>query len=136
MKFVEAKLTCFKTIKMYFAKFQNLQSVRMLVLTIFPTFFYLLVRYQACQQPDQQVDRIFKCRPGVNITNVLLAAFMLVDPESVKNTVKSSVSFYAYGICSNKSCTNNIDEIEPGLSTCPVVFAGACQLKSRSTSTY
>jgi len=35
---------------------------------------------------------------GVNITNILLKAFMLVDPESVKNTVKSSVSFYAFGI--------------------------------------
>jgi len=30
-----------------------------------------------------------------------------------KNTVKSSVSFYALGICSRKSCTSNVDEIEP-----------------------
>jgi len=35
---------------------------------------------------------------GVNFTNVLHEAFTLVDPESVKNTVKSSVSFYAFGI--------------------------------------
>jgi hypothetical protein len=29
---------------------------------------------------------------------------MLVDPESIKNTIKSSVSFYAFGIFGRKSC--------------------------------
>jgi hypothetical protein len=43
--------------------------------------------------------------PGVNFINVLCTAFALVDPESVKNTVKSSVSFYAFGIYKRKSCT-------------------------------
>ncbi len=37
--------------------------------------------------------------PSVNFTNLLRTAFMLVDPESVKNTVKSFVTFYAFGIC-------------------------------------
>jgi len=37
-------------------------------------------------------------KPGVNFTNILLAAFTLVDLKGVKNTVKSSVSFYAFGI--------------------------------------
>jgi len=41
---------------------------------------------------------------GINFTKVLHEAFTLVDPESVKNTVKSSVSFYAFGICARKSC--------------------------------
>jgi len=44
-------------------------------------------------------------RPGVNFINILRAAFTLVDPKSVKNTVKSSVSFYAFGIYVRKSCT-------------------------------
>ncbi len=44
-------------------------------------------------------------RPGVNFTNILQAAFTLVDPKSVKNTVQSSVSFYAFGIYERKSCT-------------------------------
>ncbi len=35
----------------------------------------------------------------------LRTAFALVDPERVKNTVKSSVSFYAFGIYKRKSCT-------------------------------
>jgi hypothetical protein len=35
---------------------------------------------------------------GVNFIYILCTAFALVDPESVKNTVKSSVSFYAFGI--------------------------------------
>jgi len=44
-------------------------------------------------------------RSGVNFINVLREAFTLVDPKSVKNTVKSSVSFYAFGIYKRKSCT-------------------------------
>ena len=39
--------------------------------------------------------------------------FALVDPKSVKNTVRSSVSSYAFGIYKHKSCTSNVDEIEP-----------------------
>ncbi len=42
---------------------------------------------------------------GLNFINVLRTAFGLVDPESVKNTPKSSVSFYALGIYERKSCT-------------------------------
>ncbi len=42
---------------------------------------------------------------GVNFINVLYTAFTLVDPESVKNTVKSSVTFYTFGIYGCKSCT-------------------------------
>jgi len=38
---------------------------------------------------------------------------MLIDPESAKNTVMLSVSFYVFGICVRKSCTKNVDEIEP-----------------------
>ncbi len=53
-------------------------------------------------------------RSSVNFTNVLHVAFTLIDPKSVKNTVKSSVSFYAFGICKHKSCMENVDEIEPG----------------------
>jgi len=41
----------------------------------------------------------------VNFINVLRTAFTLVDPESVKNTVKSSASFYAFEIIVRKSCT-------------------------------
>jgi len=42
---------------------------------------------------------------GVNFINILRTAFALVDPKSVKNTVRSSVSFYAFGIYERKSCT-------------------------------
>jgi len=42
---------------------------------------------------------------GVNFINILCTAFALIDPESVKNTVKSSVSFYAFGIYKRKSCS-------------------------------
>jgi len=41
---------------------------------------------------------LMKLTPGVT-------AFTLVDPKSIKNTVKSSVSFYAFRIYERKSCT-------------------------------
>ena len=41
---------------------------------------------------------------GVNFINVLRTAFALVDLESIKNTVKSSVPFYIFGIYEHKSC--------------------------------
>jgi len=45
---------------------------------------------------------------GVNFINVLCAAFMHTDPESVK----SSVSSNAFGIRACKSCEKNVVEIE------------------------
>ncbi len=41
---------------------------------------------------------------GVNFINVLHTAFTLVDPKSIKHTVKSSVTFYTFGIYERKSC--------------------------------
>ncbi len=52
-------------------------------------------------------------QPCVNFINFQCTAFALVDPKSIKNTVKSSVSFSAFGIYERKSCTLNVDEIEP-----------------------
>ncbi len=45
---------------------------------------------------------------GVIFTNVLHAAFMLVDPKSVKNTVKLSIFFTLLGSTSVKA----VDEID------------------------
>ena len=42
---------------------------------------------------------------SVSFINILLIAFMLADPERVKNTVKSSASFYIFGVYGRKSCT-------------------------------
>jgi len=55
---------------------------------------------------------LMKLAPGVNFINVLTAGFACADPESIKNTVKSSVSFYAFGKYVGKSCLLNIDEID------------------------
>jgi len=49
----------------------------------------------------------------VNFTYFLHEAFTLVDPESVKNTVKSSVSFYAFGICGCKSGRRTFMKLTP-----------------------
>ncbi len=71
--------------------------------------------------------------PGVNFTNILHAAFTLVDPESIKNTVKSSVSVYAFGICKRKSCTYNVDEIEPRMMKIQLTeVSGVGRLKKMS----
>jgi hypothetical protein len=53
-----------------------------------------------------QIPQVFIIeRAGVNFINVLRTAFALVESKSVKNTVKSSVSFYAFGIYERKNCT-------------------------------
>ncbi len=36
--------------------------------------------------------------PGFNFINILRTAFMQVDPECAKKTVKSALSFYAFGL--------------------------------------
>ncbi len=48
--------------------------------------------------PETKNIMSFEENSGVNIINILCTAFALVDPKSVKNTVKSLVSFYAFGI--------------------------------------
>jgi hypothetical protein len=45
---------------------------------------------------------------GVNFIKVLRTAFALVDPESVKNIVKSSVSFYALGSTGAKAACRTL----------------------------
>ncbi len=60
-------------------------------------------------------DSSFLEQLGLNFINVLRTAFALVDPESVKNAVKSSVSFYSVGICARKSCAT-LMELTLGLN--------------------
>jgi len=55
--------------------------------------------------PSRTSGRPSRRRPGVNFINVLQAAFAGADPKSVKNKIKSSVSFYAFGIFAHKSCS-------------------------------
>jgi len=50
---------------------------------------------------------------GVNFINVLRTAFTLVDPESVKRYWRLNCIFCAFGIYKRKSCTLNVDEINP-----------------------
>jgi len=66
---------------------------------------FSLFALSGCVQAKAAQRMLMKLTPGVNFTNILRTAFMLVDPKSVKNAVKSSVSFYAFGICERKSCT-------------------------------
>ncbi len=42
--------------------------------------------------------------PGVNFTNMFTSSFYLCRSQKRKNSVKSSVSFCAFGICAHKSC--------------------------------
>jgi hypothetical protein len=60
---------------------------------------------------------LVKLTPGVNFINVLRVAVAPVDPKSVKNTVKSSVSFYTFGICKRKSCKIMLVKLSPSLET-------------------
>jgi len=51
--------------------------------------------------------------PCVNFTNVLRAAFALIDPESIKNAVKSSVSFTLLGSARVKAIRRMLMKLSP-----------------------
>ena len=53
-------------------------------------------------------------RPGVNFTNVLQAAFALVDPKSAKKTVKLSSFFALLGSASIKAARRMLVKLNPG----------------------
>ncbi len=44
-----------------------------------------------------------KLTTGVHFTNILRAAFVFVYPKNIKNAVKSSVSFYTFGLHMHES---------------------------------
>jgi len=56
-------------------------------------------------------------RPGVNVINVLRAAFTLADPKSTKKTVKSSSFFALSGSVSVKAAHKMLMKLTPGIRT-------------------
>jgi len=52
-------------------------------------------------------------KSGVNFTNVLRTAFMILDPKSVKNTVMSSVSFMLLGSARVKALRRTLMKLSP-----------------------
>ncbi len=48
---------------------------------------------------------IFDITPGVDFTNIFMYSFYARSSQKRKNSVKLSVSFYAFGIYERKSCT-------------------------------
>jgi len=55
---------------------------------------------------------LMKLSPGVNFINVLRAVFMHTVSKAQKDSEAISL-FWAFGICSHKSCSWNVDEIDP-----------------------
>jgi len=60
-------------------------------------------------------NRLSLLRSGINFINVLCTAFALVDPKSVKYTVVSSVSFYAFGSTSVKAVSRSLMKLSLGI---------------------
>jgi len=60
-----------------------------------------------------------KLTSSVNFINILRTALALVDPESVKNTVKSSVSLFItlLGSMSVKAVRRMLMKLSPGVQT-------------------
>jgi len=48
---------------------------------------------------------LVKSTPGLNFTNIFIRSFYSRSSQKRKNSVKSSVSFYAFGIYRRKSCS-------------------------------
>jgi len=53
---------------------------------------------------------------GVNFTNNQHSAFKVVDPKSVKNTVKSSVPFTLLGTAGVKAVRRTLMKLSPGVN--------------------
>ncbi len=58
---------------------------------------------------------LMKLTPGLNFINVLRATFTRIDSKSAKETVKSSVSFCAFGIFAKKSAREMLEKLIPDL---------------------
>ncbi len=56
-----------------------------------------------------------KLTPGLNFINVLLTAFTLPDPKSVKKTVKLSIFFTLWGSTSVKAVHRTLMKLTPVL---------------------
>ncbi len=63
--------------------------------------------------------------PGVNFNNLLQAAFAHLYPKNIKNTVKSPVTFYAFGICESvKAVRIMLMKLSPGVKIINVYMYG------------
>ncbi len=54
-------------------------------------FFYSRIQFSRSKMKEWPISREFRGKPGVDFINYLRTAFTLVEPKSVKKTVKSSV---------------------------------------------
>ncbi len=54
--------------------------------------------------------------PGVNFTNILLAAFMLVDPKSIKKIYNLTVIFTHLGSACLKAAHKMLMKLSPGVN--------------------
>jgi len=71
---------------------------------IYPTFSHETI-------PNDNLNQLHQL--GVDFTNLFTSSFYLCRSQKCKMTVKSLVSFCAFGIWASKSCSSNVDEIEP-----------------------
>ncbi len=76
---------------------------------------------------------LMKLTPGLSFTNIFTYSFYAHSSPNHKNSVKQSVSFYAFGTYERKSCTQNVDEIDTWSSLHPFCKVGfCCRRSSRS----
>jgi hypothetical protein len=59
-------------------------------------------------------------------------SFYACRSQKRKNSVKLSVSFYAFGIRARKSCAKNVDEIDTHSLICPTLKALNCATTSQT----
>jgi hypothetical protein len=60
---------------------------------------------------------LMKLTPGLDFENMFVSSFYKRRFQKHKKTVNSSVSFCSFGICLCKSCSKNVDEIDPRFFT-------------------
>jgi len=65
---------------------------------------------------------LVKSTPGLNFINVLLTAFTLPDPKSIKKTVKLSIFFTLLGSTSVKAVRRTLMKLSPGANPAKLYY--------------
>ena len=92
-------------IKLYFPCFYNCQAYyTKLVLCDYSVAMVNFIGRSIGKYIDNTTRFVLQPKPRVNFTNVLRAAFALVDPKKAKKDSQVKQFFCAFGICKRKSC--------------------------------
>ncbi len=91
--------------------------------SIFGSFFYLHVTREKLLKRHlyEKLWRktLMKLTPGLSFTNIFTNSFYACSSQKCQNSVKLSVTFYAFGIYWRKSCSRTLMKLTPSCCLLP-----------------